>query len=71
MADSYEIEAQREIADVDPTTGDLLDYWEITARAKPSGAVFSVRVPVKGADPAEVAGLLAARAAQFAALEAF
>lgn len=69
MAESYEIETQREITDVDPSTGDLLDYWEIIAKAKPSGVAFKVRLPVQGATASGADALLAAKAAEFNNLE--
>lgn len=65
MAEEYTVEAQREITDVDPNSGDLLDYWEVIAVSNPSGVRFSVRVPAKGATAETVQPLLAAKAAEY------
>ena len=64
MAEGYEVTSVREITDVDPNTGDLLDFIEASAKTQPHGVIFMVRVPAQGFDPTAIQGLLAAKAAQ-------
>lgn len=64
MADNYEVESVREITDVDPQSGDLLDYVEAHAKTKPHGIAISIRVPAKGASASDIGAQLAAKATE-------
>ena len=63
MADTYEVESVREVTDVDPESGNLLDFVEAHAKTIPHGVAISVRVPAQGLDTAAVSAALAAKAA--------
>lgn len=64
MAENFDVETVREVADVNDN-GDLLDYWEVEIKTKPNGIVARVRVPASmGSDAA-----IAAAAAKAAELE--
>lgn len=62
MAENYEVESVREITDVEPEGGDLLDYIEVHAKTKPHGIAIAVRIPAKGASAADVGAQLEAKA---------
>lgn len=64
MADNYEVESVREITDVDPESGDLLDYVEAHAKTKPHGIAISIRVPAQGASSADIGAQLSAKATE-------
>ena len=62
MAENYEVTSVREITDVDPETGDLLNYIEAHGKTRPNGVSISVRIPAEGASTADVAAKLAEKA---------
>jgi hypothetical protein len=64
MPETYEVTSVREITDVSPESGDLLDYIEADAKTKPHGVHFSVRVPYAEGGAGAITGLLAAKAAE-------
>lgn len=63
MAESYEVVSQRTGMDLDASGQNLIDIVEITAKAKPSGAVFTVRMPFDGFTESAADAELAAKAA--------
>ena len=62
MPDGYEVTSVREITDVDPNTGDLLDYIEAHGKTQPHGVLFSIRVASQGMSAADIQAQLAAKA---------
>jgi hypothetical protein len=70
MAETYEVLSQITALEIDPGTQDLVDTLEITARAVPAGTVYTVRLPLEGADAAAAAQLLSERAAALNAIHA-
>jgi len=70
MADTYEVLSQLTAMEIDPASQDLVDTLEVTARAKPAGTVFTVRLPIEDASPAAVDAKLAERAATLNAIHA-
>lgn len=63
MPETYEVTAVREITDVNDA-GDLLDYLEASAKTKPHGVHFSVRVPAGTGAAADLQGQLASKAGE-------
>jgi alkaline phosphatase len=70
VADPYEVLSQLTAMEIDPGSQDLVDTLEVTARAKPAGTVYTVRLPIEQATPAAVDSLLAERAATLNAIHA-
>jgi hypothetical protein len=69
MADNYGVVTQRQVEEVDPNSGDLVDKWEVVGSTKPTGIQFTIRVDLDQRDPATVAPLLAAAAAEIESIE--
>lgn len=68
MAEDYEVESVREITDIDPESGDLLDYIEAHAKTKPHGIAIAIRVPAKGMTAADIGAKLAEKARELEAI---
>lgn len=64
MPENYEVTSVREITDVSPESGDLLDYIEADAKTKPHGVHFSVRAATSEGGAQAVTAALAAKAAE-------
>jgi hypothetical protein len=54
MPEKFDVETVREVTDVNDG-GDLVDYWEVEIKTKPSGVVARVRVPASEGSDAAIA----------------
>lgn len=69
MAANYEVIAQQTVTEVSPANT-IQDVNEVTAQAKPSGAVFHVRFPPAINNPTAIGEILSEWANQYNALDA-
>lgn len=68
MPESYETTSIREITDVNTSTDELENFIEVTAKTKPHGIAFSMRIADDGSDPSAIVAQIAARAQYLEAL---